>query len=109
MKGTRKNGDRSLQKRTPVPPGPEVKVGQVWKDRDRRNSARRILITGVEPKQDGAHAYALVKVIDPDGVGLGRRTYRIRLDRFRPSSTGYDLTEETYTRPMTEQGTHSQP
>lgn len=60
----------------------EVKVGQVWEDCDRRMHGRRVEVLEV----DATHA--LVKV-----ATTGRRT-RIRLDRFKPVSTGYRLVGE---------------
>ena len=59
-----------------------VKVGQVWQDVDDRMNGRRIKVVRLE----GRHAIC-------DVVGAGRQT-KIRLDRFRPTSTGYRLIEE---------------
>jgi hypothetical protein len=63
----------------------EVKAGQVWLDWDKRfrgsGHERRIHIESVDEK----YAYCL-----SDGV----KKVRIRLDRFRPNSTGYKLLRE---------------
>jgi hypothetical protein len=54
-----------------------VRVGQVWKDTDPRIKARELVVEQI----DQTHATMRV-------VGTNRRP-RIRLDRFRPNSTGY--------------------
>ena len=61
-----------------------VEVGQIWQDWDKRfrhqtPTYKRVL------KVDKKFAYCV-------GVESGRET-RIRLDRFKPNSTGYRLTE----------------
>jgi hypothetical protein len=62
----------------------EVKVGQVWKDYDIRSrsdaGARLIKILSIE------NGKATVQC----PTGRGRKT-KVRLDRFRPTSTGYAL------------------
>jgi len=73
---------------------PAPAVGQIWQDNDKRGYGRRIRIVEI----DGA--YAVVELVTPRRVGHsaakpGRQT-RIRLDRFRPTSTGYRyITTET--------------
>lgn len=62
----------------------EVKVGQVWIDNDKRMSNREIRIVRI----DGTHAVGQV-VLKP-GIHQKSET-RIRLDRFRPISTGFRL------------------
>jgi hypothetical protein len=74
---------------------PEVRVGQVWADNDKRAVGRRVLVIGVDAthatvelcSQRGrpARGHEHAQVAEP-----GRRT-RIRIDRFRPTSTGYRL------------------
>lgn len=63
-----------------------VEVGQLWVDNDPRLAA------------DGRKRYVRVGAIEDgkarctawyDEVGSGWRTVRIRLDRFKPISTGY--------------------
>lgn len=66
---------------------PAPAVGQIWQDNDKRGHGRMVRIVAV----DGTHA--VVELAVPRGAGHqhampGRRT-RIRLDRFRPTSTGY--------------------
>ncbi len=62
----------------------EVKPGQVWADNDRRSQGRpNIVVIAV----DKTHA----TVQAPGGSG---RKSRIRLNRFRPTSTGYRLIED---------------
>ncbi|MFE2850624.1 hypothetical protein ACFXJO_05750 [Streptomyces lavendulae] len=66
---------------------PTPAAGQIWQDNDKRGYGRSVRIVEI----DGAHA--VVELVTPRGAGHdgakpGRRT-RIRLDRFRPISTGY--------------------
>ena len=65
----------------------EVKVGQVWEDWDIRHrespGRRRIKILEIK---DG-------KAIVQHPSGQGTKT-RIRLDRLKPTSTGYKLIED---------------
>lgn len=65
----------------------EVKVGQVWEDWDirHRDAPGRRRIKVIEIK-DG-------KAIVQHPSGQGTKT-RIRLDRFKPTSTGYKLVED---------------
>lgn len=67
----------------------DVKVGQVWADNDWRSAGRTIEVEEVTATH--AICKVLTKVDSPAyGPPNGRRT-RIRLDRFRPTSTGYRL------------------
>ena len=59
-------------------PTPAVRPGQIWADNDKRSAGRRITVTSV------GQTHAMVE------TSLGRRTL-VRLDRFRPTSTGYRL------------------
>ncbi|KMS79576.1 hypothetical protein ACH49_12175 [Streptomyces leeuwenhoekii] len=66
---------------------PAPAVGQIWQDNDPRSHGRQLRIVEI----DGTHA--VCELVVPRGAGhqqakAGRRT-RIRLDRFRPISTGY--------------------
>ncbi|MFJ3923055.1 hypothetical protein [Streptomyces sp. NPDC090022] len=64
---------------------PAPAVGQIWQDNDKRGFGRRIRIDSI----DGTHARVTeVSGRDHSPVLYGRAT-RIRLDRFRPTSTGY--------------------
>ena len=56
---------------------PTVEPGQIWADNDKRANGRHVTIQSI----DATHAT----------VTDGKRTSRIRLDRFRPTSTGYRL------------------
>ncbi|MET9467409.1 hypothetical protein ABZY44_21900 [Streptomyces sp. NPDC006544] len=71
-----------MPQQTPVPA-----VDQIWQDNDSRGYGRKVRIVEIT----GTHA--VVELVTPRGVSHaqakpGRRT-RIRLDRFRPISTGY--------------------
>lgn len=60
----------------------EVKVGQVWKERDPRAS-RYFLVEAIEAGAPYAYDRAVVKTCLPDGRRVDRtRSTRIRLDRF---------------------------
>lgn len=70
----------------------EVRVGQVWADNDKRSEGRRLRVDEV------SSTHATVTPVDVHGqptpsVLRARRT-RIRLDRFKPTATGYRLVEE---------------
>ncbi|MFE1270544.1 hypothetical protein [Streptomyces sp. NPDC058758] len=71
------------------PPAP--KAGQVWRDNDSR-------LRFAEPRYlriieiDGTHAVMERVTLTPQGeatVAPGARPSRVRLDRLRPTSTGY--------------------
>ena len=61
---------------------PDVQVGQIWADNDARGIVRQVKVVSLH---DG---YAVVI-----NQRTGRLT-RIRLTRFRPTSTGYRLIAE---------------
>lgn len=68
-----------------------VEPGQVWQDCDKRAGGRQITVVSV----DATHAECReVAYNQLDGIVAdlpGARKTRIRLDRFRPVSTGYRL------------------
>lgn len=66
----------------------EVRAGQVWADNDSRTNQRTIRILDVSD----TYAEALT-LTDYRGRASTKIT-RIRLDRFRPNSTGYRLVSE---------------
>ena len=59
-----------------------VRPGQIWADNDKRSAGRQVEIVRI----DTTHAVVLA-------AGTRRET-RIRLDRFRPTSTGYRLVKD---------------
>lgn len=70
-----------------------VKVGQLWQDNDKRNRALRFVrVTAVDETHARCEAWY-------EEAGSTARTVRIRLDRFRPTSTGYRLIEDTPAEP----------
>ncbi|WP_329131483.1 hypothetical protein OG552_10320 [Streptomyces sp. NBC_01476] len=72
----------------PEAPLPSVEPGQVWADNDKRGYGRKIQVISIE---DG---YALTKAVSLRGGSVSPTTKpptRIRLDRFKPTSTGYRL------------------
>lgn len=70
-------------------PTPDVRPGQIWADNDPRSAGRHLKVIEVDT------THATMELVTPRGVGHhqakpGRRT-RSRLNRFRPTSTGYRL------------------
>lgn len=67
-------------------PTPTPAIGQIWQDNDPRAYGRRLLIVEI------GETHAVVELHQPrhpvSTAKPGRRT-RIRLDRFRPTTTGY--------------------
>lgn len=59
-----------------------VKVGQTWADNDPRMMGRTLVVSRIE----GAYAYCQQR--------NQSRLVRIRLDRFRPNSTGFVLVKD---------------
>ena len=76
-----------------------VKIGQVWADNDARSVGRTVKVIDIDHPQAPGLRYALVETVTdptdypPEKPRIGKRS-RIRLDRFRPTSTGYRLVEE---------------
>lgn len=68
---------------------PRVAEGQVWADNDKRCEGRHVYVAHVD------ETHATVDQCRPDGTVMPRaRRTRIRLDRFRPTSTGYRLVRD---------------
>jgi hypothetical protein len=66
-------------------PLPVVCVGEMWRDCDKRyKGSRRFIVTAVGPK------FAECRLCNRAGEMLTNRITRIRLDRMRPGSTGYE-------------------
>jgi hypothetical protein len=65
----------------------EVKVGQVWLDCDKRMQGRKLRVERIEG------GYAICRPWSKHYGDIGRDT-RIRLDRFRKSSTGFLLAHD---------------
>lgn len=68
---------------------PAPAVGQIWQDNDPRSYGRYLLIVDTDASratvQQAAYNPATGTAVALPGV----RATRIRLDRFRPTSTGY--------------------
>ena len=75
-----------------------VRVGSVWADHDKRSAGRHVQVVAVDAthakvelcseRGRPARGHEAAPVAKP-----GRQT-KIRLDRFRPTSTGYRLVSE---------------
>jgi hypothetical protein len=91
---------------------PEVRAGQVWADNDPRATGRHVrvvaLVTDYAPagRTPDGHVYVVVELVgergrpwsglkpgEPQRAEPGRQT-KIRLDRFKPTSTGYRLVQD---------------
>jgi len=67
----------------------DVKVNQVWADNDPRVPWRKIRVDKI------VRGYAMVTVVEnPTQTNSVGKRRKIRLDRFRPTSTGYRLVSE---------------
>jgi hypothetical protein len=77
-----------------MPEPQKVEVGQVWADNDWRSEGRTVRVVEVDATHATVELVTAAEMLR--GVtstrGAGRRS-RIRLDRFRPVSTGYRLVE----------------
>ncbi|MFY1677369.1 DUF6354 family protein [Streptomyces sp. WMMC905] len=69
---------------------PDVRVGQVWADNDKRSEGRTVRVDEVDVR----YTYCTVLTSATPGGRTGQRT-RIALERMRPTSTGYQLLDGT--------------
>ena len=60
-----------------------VRVGQVWESCDKREKGRRSIVERIEGNKAVVRGWSMGNISGPER--------RIRLDRFRPISTGYRL------------------
>lgn len=84
---------------------PEVRVGQIWQDNDKRSGFRQLKVMSIEPAKfrrraktgwivaEGSVARCSVRT-SVDGM-FGTRLVSVRSDRFKPNSTGYRLVAES--------------
>lgn len=63
----------------------DVQVDSVWKDNDKRMHERYLVVC----RTDSTHAVCVR--CDRFGGNRWKRAVRIRLDRFKPNSSGYSL------------------
>ncbi|MGI5274718.1 DUF6354 family protein [Nonomuraea sp. CA-218870] len=73
-----------------MPETPNVRPGQVWMDNDKRSEGRRVRVIEVDDTHATVVGVDIRGLPDSRNRVAARRT-RIRLDRFRPTSTGYRL------------------
>lgn len=74
---------------------PTVRARQIWEDADSRGHGRKVRIIAT------TETHALVEVVAGrwgNSSTVGRRS-RIRLDRFKPTSTGYRLVRDVEPTP----------
>lgn len=72
---------------------PKVKRGQVWRDRDKRQPGRWLVVRGLTPERDRAVCEVHERGRFFGDIHNTGRLTKVRLDRFRPTSTGYELVE----------------
>ncbi|MFJ9740863.1 hypothetical protein [Streptomyces sp. NPDC101166] len=70
---------------------PAPAAGQLWQDNDPRSEGRLLLIESIGETHATVRQVALTPAGEPVPLP-GVRQSRIRLDRFRPTSTGYRYT-----------------
>ena len=63
-----------------------VRIGQIWADNDSRGFDRKIRVVSLN------ETHAIVEPVPAYPKGKGKT--RIRLDRFKPTSTGYRLVRD---------------
>ena len=68
---------------------PEVKVGQVWKDNDKRGPDRYLKVRFIEDGKASCSECTQEGLVD-----YFSRSTKISLSRFRPTSNGYRLISE---------------
>lgn len=73
----------------------DVRVGQVWADNDPRSVGRTLEVVAV----DSTHATCKVLTgrlpeVNNGFVSTPVKSTRVRLDRFRPTATGYKLVKD---------------
>lgn len=74
---------------------PTVKVGQVWESCDKRDRARKVQVAGFKDKNGAKYAVCNQGWLHPQGAFQANgRQVTIRLDRFRPTSSGWKLVRE---------------
>jgi hypothetical protein len=76
---------------------PEVRVGQVWADNDKRSQGRTLRVDHIGCEDSDGYEvppYAACTVLtNKPGCRTGHQV-AIRLARFKPTSTGYRLVSE---------------
>jgi hypothetical protein len=71
-----------------TPEGVEVKVGQVWKDLDKRMN-RHLLVLAFD-----GDTHVLVSLCSAEGQRFTARVTRVAIKRMRKNSTGYELVKD---------------
>lgn len=59
---------------------PDVKVGQVWKDRDKRSSGRRLRVEYVVPTADGPEVAGVLNLENGHKTVVSCRSLQTRFD-----------------------------
>ena len=71
-----------------------VKVGQVWKDRDKRRLNRHLRVIEIPKDLTALGARATLQPCKLNGQFISTRTTRILVSRMRPTFTGFDLVKD---------------
>jgi hypothetical protein len=71
-----------------------VKVGQVWKDRDKRRLNRHLRVIEIPKDLTAPGARATLQPCKLNGQFISTRTTRILVSRMRPTSTEFDLVKD---------------
>lgn len=70
----------------------DVRIGQIWADNDKRSEGRHLLVVGQTLK--GTRFYAICQTCLADGQVISQRVTSIKMNRFKPTSTGYRLVKD---------------
>jgi hypothetical protein len=76
---------------------PDVRIGQVWADNDKRSAGRTLRIDHIGDEDHDGYAvppYASCTVLTNKPGRRTRHQVAIRLSRFKPNATGYRLLSE---------------
>lgn len=73
---------------------PDVRPGQVWADNDKRCAGRHVKVLEVTGQFGGRPWSVKVQPCNAAGAPVEGRVTWNRLDRFRPTATGYRLVQD---------------
>jgi|GEM_PF-6005848 len=70
----------------------KVKIGQVWKDNDKRVGDRYLKVVDLD--MDCSGAKCILVPCRADGQAISSRTTRILISRMRPTASGFTLIKD---------------